>query len=314
MKISYPFQFKRQYAKPLDSDKVFSTLKQMNDYLKAPARYPGQLATCLQTPGTVYVLDNSRDLWMPISAGVGGVPGEGGVAAEGSPVNPVDATVTIAAADLAIMAIGDVVEFNGNFFVKAEAADGTDWDDAAALAAAINTLADWAATESAGAITITAAAWGTAFNGRQFTMAVLEDETDGADGAGTTATATISAASLARMDDGDVVHFDRIDFVKAAEPAILTNEFADAAGLALVMNELTDWGAAESEGAVTLTAATDNVELNEMPVHIELYRETADGTNGTSGTAGQLRYDATHLYLCTETNTWRRIEHAALAE
>ncbi len=34
---------------------------------------------------------------------------------------------------------------------------------------------------------------------------------------------------------------------------------------------------------------------------------TAPATTGATGTAGDIRYDADYIYVCTATNTWKRV-------
>lgn len=48
-----------------------------------------------------------------------------------------------------------------------------------------------------------------------------------------------------------------------------------------------------------LTNLTDRILKNETPA-----------SAGASGLPGQVRYDSSYLYICTATNTWRRISHA----
>jgi hypothetical protein len=43
---------------------------------------------------------------------------------------------------------------------------------------------------------------------------------------------------------------------------------------------------------------------------IRLPVSSTPATAAATGTAGDIRWDATYLYICTATNTWRRIAHA----
>ncbi len=60
--------FKRAFNKPLDVDLVFDTLDQLNQYLSNPARYAGQVVTCKQAEGKIFVLSNDKNQWL-IAAG-----------------------------------------------------------------------------------------------------------------------------------------------------------------------------------------------------------------------------------------------------
>lgn len=62
--INYPRPFKRLAAFPLDIDSKFDTIEQMNAYLSNNVRYAGQMVTCLQTPGQIYILSNDRSEWL----------------------------------------------------------------------------------------------------------------------------------------------------------------------------------------------------------------------------------------------------------
>lgn len=52
---------------------------------------------------------------------------------------------------------------------------------------------------------------------------------------------------------------------------------------------------------------TGAVKINSNPA---AYFVSAPATAGATGTAGAMAYDSTYLYICTATNTWRRIAHA----
>lgn len=57
------------------------------------------------------------------------------------------------------------------------------------------------------------------------------------------------------------------------------------------------------------SAASNNVVLNtdgtvRLPVSVTPASATA------TGTAGEIRWDGTYIYICTATNTWRRVAHA----
>lgn len=64
MALDFPLQFKRQFAKSLDVDSTFSTLVELNAYLTNPLRYVGQLATCEEEEGKLYILNKTKDAWL----------------------------------------------------------------------------------------------------------------------------------------------------------------------------------------------------------------------------------------------------------
>ena len=72
-KIPVPVQFKRQYSKSLDPDVVFNTTQQMNSYLNNAVRYAGQVVSCLQQQGKIFILSNDRTRWLQVSGSGGGV-------------------------------------------------------------------------------------------------------------------------------------------------------------------------------------------------------------------------------------------------
>lgn len=69
--LSWPLMFKRQYAQPLDIDSVFETLAGMDAYLSNTLRHVGQIATCQETEGIIYIMNNNRDAWVTVDTGSG---------------------------------------------------------------------------------------------------------------------------------------------------------------------------------------------------------------------------------------------------
>lgn len=230
----------------------------------------------------------------------------------GTPVNAAAAQVVLAAADLAIMAVDDTVTFAGVELTKAAAPGDAAWDDAAALAALLNALADWNAAENAGAVTITAATRGAAANGNVATLTILEDTTAGGTAA-TKAAATIAAATIARLANGDTVGFAGQVFTKAAATDVAKNEFADQAGLITCIDALDDWTAVDDTGAIDIEAANNGEEFNDITIIVTLKRVTAGGVDGTPGFQGAVCCDAGFIYVCTATDTtilnnnWERV-------
>jgi hypothetical protein len=65
-------QFRRLYAKSLVEGQVFDNVIELNAYLNNPARYPGQIATCIENLETIYILNASRDAWVSVKGSGGG--------------------------------------------------------------------------------------------------------------------------------------------------------------------------------------------------------------------------------------------------
>jgi hypothetical protein len=220
-----------------------------------------------------------------------------------APVNAVASNYVISAATIAVLANGDTIDVEGTTFVKAALTAGDlDFADAAGLATQITKMADFNAVEGGGNVTVTAAVRGIAANGSVITIETLEDTTAGGDGAGTSATATISAATIALIANGDTVAFDGNTFTKvAADPG--ATDFTNQAGLITLIHALANWTAVDNAGAIDITGATDSADRNGETIDITLNRVTASGVNGTVGVTGQLLTTTTAIWLCTATNT-----------
>lgn len=61
--------FQRTFEGPLDVSVVFDTLEKMNQYLLNAARYAGQIVSCKQAEGSIFVLSNDRSQWLVVSPG-----------------------------------------------------------------------------------------------------------------------------------------------------------------------------------------------------------------------------------------------------
>jgi len=229
-----------------------------------------------------------------------------------TPDNAVASEYVIDAATIAILANGDTITLGTDVLVKAAMTAGDyDFADAAGLATQISKLADYVATEAAGDVTVARAVAGTVGDGFTLVIDSVEDTTAGGDGAGTEATATISAATIALIANGDTVEFDGNTFTKVGAGAG-ADEFVNQAGLVALIDALTDWGAVNNAGDIDITAATDAVAFNGIDVNITLNRETAGGVDGTLGLEGEVVIDANRIYVCTANNTiadanWKRI-------
>ena len=66
--LSFPLRFKRQYSGSLDPDLTFDTIVELNSYLTNGARYPGQIVSCIETEGKIYVLNSTGTNWIGITA------------------------------------------------------------------------------------------------------------------------------------------------------------------------------------------------------------------------------------------------------
>ncbi len=77
-KLLFPLQLKRQYSGPIDPDSVFDTTADMTAYLNNPLRYAGQIVTCKEQEGVVFVLNNAMTEWKAHSIEGSGTAGEDG--------------------------------------------------------------------------------------------------------------------------------------------------------------------------------------------------------------------------------------------
>lgn len=68
--LLFPLQFKRQYAEALDPDVTFTTVLELNNYLYDAVRYPGQIATCQEKEGYLFIMNNARNAWIEFSTDV----------------------------------------------------------------------------------------------------------------------------------------------------------------------------------------------------------------------------------------------------
>jgi len=66
--LVFPLQFVRQFKGPIDADMVFDTEASMNEYLSSARRYAGQIATCLEKEGFIYVMSADLSKWIQINA------------------------------------------------------------------------------------------------------------------------------------------------------------------------------------------------------------------------------------------------------
>lgn len=221
----------------------------------------------------------------------------------GTPVNAAAAKVELVAADLAIMAVDDTVTFEGVVLKKVAVSSGAgEWDDADELATLLGAIPGWDAANNAGKVTITGATRGAAWNGNIAVINILEDTTAGG-GAAAKATATIAAATIARLAIGDTVGFADSVFTMAAATSVQDNEFADLAGLIACIDAMDDWKAVEDTGAIDIEAANNGEEFNDITIMVSLKRVTAGGVDGTPGFQGAVCCDATYIYVCTATDT-----------
>ena len=83
MALDFPLQFKRQFAKSLDVDSTFTTRVELDAYLTNPLRYTGQLATCDEEEGKLYILNKTKDAWLTLGqkgdTGATGATGNAGI-------------------------------------------------------------------------------------------------------------------------------------------------------------------------------------------------------------------------------------------
>ncbi len=234
----------------------------------------------------------------------------------GTPVNAVASTLTVAAADIALIGADDTVGFGGSTFTKvaSDPAAG-EFTDTAGLNALINALTAWNSAIDGSDIDITAAVKGTASDGTVLTITKLEDTTaDGAEAA--KATATIAAATLAQLAVGDTVTFDSVVFTKAASTSVEDDEFADTAGLISCIDAMTDWAATASTADIAIEAAEVGEAPNGKTIVVALKRATDNGADGTLGSQWEIRVDNSAIYICVAANTvadgnWEKVAIAS---
>lgn len=219
------------------------------------------------------------------------------------PLNAAAATVDMLAALTALIAVGDTVEFGGATFTMVAANPGaTEFTNVAGLTVLINALADYNAANDSGKVTITAAVKGATRNGAiAATRKAVGSTAGGAVAA--KATVTIAAATLAQLAVGDAVLFDTVAYEKHSSTDVPTHKFADTAGLISCLDATADWVAAASGSDIVITAATNGAAFNDKTVVAVYLRTTAGGQNGTVGAAGEIKFDASNIYICTATNT-----------
>jgi hypothetical protein len=94
-----------------------------------------------------------------------------------------DAVATIVAADLAQLAAGDTVEFDGNTFTTvASSAGDNEFTNTAGLTALLNALDDWEAVVDGSDIDITSAANGAEWNDIDVILTITKETANGVDG------------------------------------------------------------------------------------------------------------------------------------
>ena len=104
---------------------------------------------------------------------------------------------------------------------------------------------------------------------------------------------TLAQASIATTAD-----FVPIVDTSATETKKATPEAVVLAALA----------AASSSVGIGTASATAALDVNGNTFRLRTNRTPA--TSSASGNAGDICWDASYLYICTATNTWRRIAHA----
>lgn len=238
----------------------------------------------------------------------------------GTPVNATATTLTIAAADLAVLETGDVISFGTSTFTQVAGGPGAgEYSNATELAALFDALTDYTGAESTGAVVVHSVALGTATNGQAAQLVHVGDTTSGGGPAAKSA-ATLAAAELARLALGDqVVSFDisGFSFTKAAATNVGAGEFADTAGLILCIDGLTDWAATASGSDIAIEAAAVGAEYNDKEILIVYHRTSTGAVNGTAGVTNAVCADANYLYhsigaSTTTTANWRRIARGSV--
>ena len=219
------------------------------------------------------------------------------------PLNAVAGSAELPAALTALLEADDKVDGDGFEFTMV-AADPTaiQFTDVAGLTALINGLANLNAVNDAGKVTITAATKGVVGNDIVIAERIIVSTTSGGSEVAKAA-CVINAAVLAQLYNGSGVVFDGVNYEKAATTDVPTHKFADTAGLISCIDATTDWAAAASGSDIAVTAAVNGAAFNDKVVTAVYPKLTASGQNGTVGVAGDIKFDANNIYICTATNT-----------
>ena len=219
------------------------------------------------------------------------------------PLNATASTVELAAALTALIGVNDTVVFDGNTFTMVGSGPtAIQFTDVAGLNTLLNNLAAWNSVNDTGKLTISSVALGTSKNGTVATINKLVGSTSGGSEVAKSAV-TIPAATLAQLAVGDTVTFDSVVYTKASATDVPTHAFADTAGLISCIDASATWAAAASGSDIAITAAENGTANNDKPVDVDYKRTTASGTNGTPGSKGEIKFDATHIYICSAANT-----------
>ena len=232
----------------------------------------------------------------------------------GTPVNATATTLTIAAADLAVLKTGDSISFGTSTFTQVAGGPGAgEFTNATELAALFDALADYTGAESTGAVVVHSVALGEATNGQVANLLHVGATTSGGGPAAKSA-ATLAAAELARLAIGDlVVSFEiGFSFTKAAVTNVGAGEFADTAGLVQCIDGLVGWAATASGSDIAIEAAEVGAEFDGKVFFFSYMRTSTGAVNGTVGVTNAVCADANYLYhsvgaSTTTTANWRRI-------
>jgi len=227
-----------------------------------------------------------------------------------TPVNATPVSLTILAA-LIPTVTNDTVKFSGNTFTKVASGPGANqFTNTAGLSALLDGVTGWNSTVSGSDIIVTSEDLGAdvPLKTAEIDRTVM---TTAGGGVAAKATGTIAAADIALLAVGDKVTFDGSTFTKVtASPE--ANEFTDTAGLASLLDDLTDWTASVSGSDIDIEAAAVGDTYNGKKAVFSHYRTTTAGTNGTVGVSGEVCVDGSYLYISTDESTattanWRRI-------
>ena len=223
----------------------------------------------------------------------------------GTPVNAVAGSYKVTALEFALLGNDETITVDDNVFVKvASATEADEFDDLAGLVALIDALDDFSSTATDGnsTVTITYATKGVIGNDKAVNIDIVSDTTANFNSGVTASNATIPAEDIAQLADGDEIVFDSNTFV-FRDSATEANEFEDQAGLIVLMDALTDWGAADSSDDVVVTYKNNTEDADGIDIVINYSRVTANGVNGTPGKAGDSYRDASALYVLHVDNT-----------
>lgn len=97
--LPFPLVFKRQLPIPLEADSTFATLAELEAYRSSALRYAGQIATCQEAEGVLYIMSNDLSRWIAV-AGTG--------SREGGSAVPIETQEYLVAENTSVVAVDEL--------------------------------------------------------------------------------------------------------------------------------------------------------------------------------------------------------------